>query len=569
MSALVRNSLLAFVSLVPAFAQQTVAVGPPGPPLPDLQVVSLSPRVGVIGQTSITLPEVVVRVLANDRDIAVSRILVDEARFNITAAKGYFDPVVGLRAYRNKATTPVASTLGGAANGKLTQLEWNATPQVSGVSQWGGGSYSLNFGNSRLQSNSTFLTLNPQYPTSLSLALTQPLWRGLRIDANRERLQVARKNLQLTTEQLRQRAIEVVTQAVQTYWELVYARQAVEVQTQAVRLAEEQFASNRRQAEQGVLAPIDAVAAQTQVSTFQQNLFLTQQAVTQAENSLKSLMLPNREDILWETELIPETQLNPNVFPPTLGEAVKLALAGRPELAQNALQMQVNRLDQQLAQDQTKPRIDAFANASSAGLVGQPVPAGANPFTGFDPLIGLLNQIAAGSGLQTIPPISFGGGGVPPVLIGSYRQSLSNLVSGNFPTIQVGVQVSLPLHNRTAEAQFATSMAEGRRLHTVHDQIAMLIETDVRNTLQAVNSAAARVQAAAIASRSAEEQYSSEQRQFQAGTSTVFLVLQRQTDFINARLREVRSRADLAEGAAALDRATAQTLETYGITLTP
>ncbi|HEV2444962.1 MAG TPA: TolC family protein, partial [Candidatus Sulfopaludibacter sp.] len=98
-------------------------------------------------------------------------------------------------------------------------------------------------------------------------------------------------------------------------------------------------------------------------------------------------------------------------------------------------------------------------------------------------------------------------------------------------------------------------------------QIGMAIEADVRNTLQASMLAYDRLEAASLARRSAEEQYSSEQRQFQAGTSSVFLVLQRQTDMIAARAREVRARADVAEALSNLDRATARTLEVRGVKL--
>src|SRR5262249_51824860 len=156
-----------------------------------------------------------------------------------------------------------------------------------------GGTYSLTFTNSKQSTDSTFVTLNPTYNTSLTLNLNQPLWRGLRFDENRHRLQVSRKNRRVGVEQLRQRVIEVVTQAVQAYWELDYAAHNLEVQSEAVRLAEQQYASNRRQAEQGILAPVDVVAAQTQVATFQQNLFAAQSALTQAENNLKVLMLPD------------------------------------------------------------------------------------------------------------------------------------------------------------------------------------------------------------------------------------------------------------------------------------
>jgi len=253
---------------------------------------------------------------------------------------------------------------------------------------------------------------------------------------------------------------------------------------------------------------------------------------------------------------------------PNLQEALGQALKSRPELAQNAISLEVNRLDARLSEEQTKPRIDAFANLSAAGLAGRILPAGPNPFTaGTDALVGRLNELSALAGLPPVPPISFGGGAVPAIFPGSYGQSLSNLAAGNFPSAQVGLQISLPLRNRTALAEAAVSAAEGRRLRALQKQIEMAIQADVRNALQSVESARSRLDAATLARHSAEEQYASEQRQFQAGTSTVFLVLQRQTDFIGARSREVRARADFEEAAANLDRATARTIETQKISL--
>jgi outer membrane protein TolC len=152
--------------------------------------------------------------------------------------------------------------------------------------------------------------------------------------------------------------------------------------------------------------------------------------------------------------------------------------------------------------------------------------------------------------------------------VGGAGQSLSTLFGGNFPTAQVGVQISLPLRNRTAEAQLASSEAEGRRLKTLRDQVAMAVEADVRNALQAAASAESRLAAASLARKSAEEQYSSEQRQFQAGTSTVFLALQRQTDLIAAKSREVRAESDVAEAKANLYRARENTIQAQGLTVT-
>jgi outer membrane protein TolC len=538
------------------------------PAVPPVKPLEVPTRIGVLGTAAIGLNEVIHRVLANDRDLAVSRILLEEARYNVKGAQGYYDPRAGLNAYRLRSVTPISSLIGGAANGKLSQEQYLADPQLNGASPWFGGTYKLDFSSSRQTSDSTFITLNPQFPTSLNLNLTQPLWRGLFYDDNRHRLQVAKGNVRLTDAQFRQRVIEIVTQAVQSYWELDFAYRNLDVQIEAVRLAEQQDASNRRQVQQGLLAPIDVVATQTQVATFQQNVFTAQQALTAAENALKVLMLADRTDMMWSMALVPEQgQESGDVLPPLAG-ALQTALAGRPELAESAVSIELNRYDTRLSREAAKPQIDAYAALSLTGLAGNPLPPGPNPFTASTAaLTTQVNALSALAGLPPLPAASIASSAIPPILLGGYGQSLSALGSGNFTSAQVGVQFSLPLRNRTANAQAALSAAEGRRLKTQRQQIEIAIEQDVRNALQTASSARSRLDASVTARLYAEQQYTSEQRQFQAGTSTVFLVLQRQTDLIAARTREVRARADLGEATANFDRSTARTLETRSIEL--
>ncbi len=544
-----------------AFAQNEPAV-------PPVKALEVPPRIGVLGNARIGLNEVIQRVLASDRDLAVSRILLEEARYSVSGAKGYYDPRLGLNAYRQHSVTPIASLIGGAPNGELIQGQTLADPQLSGASPWFGGTYKIDFSSSRQTSDSTFLSLNPQFPLSLSLNLTQPLWRGLFYDDNRHRLQVAKGNVRLTDAQLRQRVIEIVTQAVESYWELDFAYRNLEVQIEAVRLAEQQDASNRRQLEQGLLAPIDVVATQTQVATFQQNVFTAQQALTAAENALKVMMLPDRMDLMWGMALVPEQ--GPAAPGPllSLDEAVRTALAARPELAESYVSIELNRFDTRLSREQAKPQVDAYATLGLTGLAGNPLPPGPNPFTATTTaLTNQVNELSALAGLPPVPAAPTGGAFIPPILLGGYGQSLNALTGASFTTAQFGVQFSLPLRNRTANAQVELSLAEGRRLQTQKQQVEMAIEQDVRNALQAASSAGSRLDAAVAASFYAEQQYTSEQRQFQAGTSTVFLVLQRQSDLISARTREVRARADLGEASANFDRAVARTLTVRSIEL--
>src|ERR1019366_5677766 len=162
------------------------ALPPANQPVPPLTIqplrqVAVAPRVGILTEAPLRLPEVIELVLANDPDLATSRIQLEEAGYSIRGAQGYYDPLIGLRAYRTRAVVPVASLLGGTASGKLGSDDLNFTPQLSGNNPFGG-TYAFTFSNARQTTDRTFNTLNPQFPTSLSLNLTQPLWRGLRFD---------------------------------------------------------------------------------------------------------------------------------------------------------------------------------------------------------------------------------------------------------------------------------------------------------------------------------------------------------------------------------------------------
>jgi outer membrane protein TolC len=265
--------------------------------------------------------------------------------------------------------------------------------------------------------------------------------------------------------------------------------------------------------------------------------------LTSAENNLKQMMMNGRENPLWNAALIPETPLDADVAPPELKDALAQAFASRPELSASAINIDINKLNARYFKDQMKPQINAVATFAAAGLAGSK--QSANLFGSF--------------------PV----GSIPPHLVGDNSQSLSNLWDGRYPTAKVGIQVSLPLRNRTAAGNAANAVAESRRLEITKKQIEMLVEADVRNALEQWNSTRVRHDAAVIARRAAEEQYASEQRQFQAGTSTMFLVFQRQAGLIAARSSEVRARADLAEAIANMDRATARTIEKRQIKLEP
>ncbi|HEX8072466.1 MAG TPA: TolC family protein [Pyrinomonadaceae bacterium] len=547
----------------------------PPPVAPDfvapLRPLPSAERVGVdmARQLPLALNDAIALALQNNNDIDASRIAVQIAELNLTAARGVYDPTVSSESYYESRTTPTSSSLSGGANGSVTQKDLTGALRLGGFTPFFGGSYQVDLSATRLNTSNQFVTLNPQFPSALTFSYTQPLLRGLRFDNNRRQIEIAKKNLSLTDAQFRQRAIEVISQVQQAYWDLVFSLRNLQVQIDAVKQARAQVESNQRLVAQGVLAPIDIVAASTQVTTFEQNVYTAQEDVTRAENTLKTLMLPDRNAALWAQPLTPVTPvaLEPPRVP--LETAVSAALKNRPEIQQLQTSAEINQIDTRYFRDQTKPQVDLVGTYTAAGLAGTAVTPAQRAGTGTS--AELTARVNALSALAGLPPLTSSTTTttttVPPNLVGGLPKSFSNLLQQDFPTYRVGVSISLPLRNRTAEANLGRVLAQGRQLQNQRAQTEQLIEADVRNAVQALRSADARLAAAAASRSSAEQQYESEQRMFRAGTTTVYLVLQRQTELLAARGRELQAQTDLNKAIAAFERATGNTLAANNVAI--
>jgi HAE1 family hydrophobic/amphiphilic exporter-1 len=307
------------------------------------------------------------------------------------------------------------------------------------------------------------------------------------------------------------------------------------------------------------------VAVETQVANFEQEEFAALEEVTRAENRLKSLIAENRQAELWNASIVPVDDVDLTVPDVSLPLAMKGALENRPELRQSDLLREINELDQRLYREQIKPQVDLVGSYGVVGNAGTLVST-TNPFSrSSEEVRERVNQLSILNGLQPLPALPTGS--LPPDLIGGYPQSLRNLFSDQFNNFRVGVAINLPLRNRVAEAQLGRSLVEGKRIATEREQLEQLIQVDVRNALQLLRTSAARLRSAATARDSAEQQYASEQRKFESGQSTLFLVLERQTALAAARARELRAQTDLNKAIADLQRATGNSLTANNVTV--
>lgn len=542
---------------------QAPAQEPKQPDSAKLQMPVAS-RVGVdeTRPLALNLFDAVKMALEQNRDIEVERINVRQAEYDLFSARGTTDVSVGASSFYEHRTVPVGSVLAGGANGTLTTKTLNydfaAQQLLPTGAQWVAG-----FTNSRGDTNSQFVSLNPQYNTILNVQIRQPILRNFSIDDARRRIQIAQRRLDLSDSQFRQRAIDIVARVQRSYWDLVFSLRDVQIQRESVELAQNQLERNRRMVNEGTIAPIDLVSVEAELEKRNENVLTATETVTRAENSLKQLMLGGTESGIWNQPLIPTETPDLRGTNPGLPDAVASALTNRPELAQSNLQQEINKVDVRFFENQTKPQVDLIASYTSTGLSGSRLLTG-NPFTSTTAV--LLERVNALSGLAGIPAIPVpSSSDLPGFLVGGYGQSLQNLFSNDFRTFRFGVALNFPLRNRTAEGQLGRAVAEGRKIVSQRKTLEQSIEVEVRNALQGVETGRQRVETARASREAAEKQSESEQRRFEAGLSTTFFVLERQNALSQAKGRELRAMTDYSKAVAELQRVTGTTLSSANV----
>lgn len=518
-------------------------------------------RIGVLGekQLSLTLREAILMTLENNREIEIERLNGKKRGFDLQGARGAYDPKFSAGFYYEHQTTPVASYFAGGVDGKLTTTELAGNAELTQRIPWQGGTFRVDFEHGRQTSENLYNALDPQFNSSIKLDFTQPLLRNRTIDEPRHQIQIARRHMDLSDSQFKQRVIEIIASVESAYWDLVFARADQQIKRDSLGWAKTQLEHNLRQVEQGTLAAVDVVSARVEVERRTDEVEAATDSIQRAENALKALILAPGNADTWTSELVPtdKPELNTSNYP-EFEEARKTALRNRPEIEQFHLKQEVSKFDINYFRDQTRPEINLVTGYGAFGLAGTRQNT-LNPLWASQQLIyDRVGQLSSLSGLVPLPP--FPAYSIPDQFIGGAGQSLNNLLQNDYHAWRAGVSISLPFGNRTAKADLGRALAEGRQIDAERERAEQAIEVEVRNALQAVGTTSRRVEAARNARVNAELQYDSEQRKFDAGLSTNFFVLDRQNALASARGRELKALTDYTKAVAELQRATSTTL---------
>ncbi|MBO0862969.1 MAG: TolC family protein [Chloracidobacterium sp.] len=526
-----------------------------------------------------SLKDAILAALEKNVDMQLEQENVRFTQYNLIAAQGFYDPMTTSRILYNKSINPNVARFTGAGGDTINNdsLTYNFGASKN-FERWGS-ILQANFNNARQISNAS--NLSTGYSPGLVFQFTQPLFKGFQIDQTRRNIKVFKKQLALNDATFRAKVIQIILNVEQAYWDLSLARQNEEVQRKSLGLAETFLDNTKRQVEVGTLPQLDVISAATQLESNRQNVFSAMNNVGIAENTLKNLVAGGSDDPIWSSLIEPIEKFDSKQASIPVADAIKLAHENRPEIRQLDLQGEMNKIDIDLARNLAKPQIDFISSYATTGAAGTPnIVPGPNCGSPVDDPVNPGKKICVGlapvlqgnayvPGVQTVPfdPAVIPLPAIADQFIGGYGTALGNMFKNKFRTWSVGVQFSLPLRNRTAKANLGFALETKRQLDLQTRQLMQNIEVQVRNAVQAVETAKMRIDAAEAQTRYAQQQLDGEQKKFAAGLSTTFLALQRQNDLSVAQVSELQAKADYNKALATLYSVMATTLSNYSIDL--
>jgi outer membrane protein TolC len=459
----------------------------------------------------------------------------------VGAAVPSFDPILSGTFQLDQNRTQVASPFAAPFTDSHTST-WDFGYQQG--FHWGT-NLSVGFNNTRGTASplSRFQAFTSQFNSSFRATVNQPLLSGFGFLPNTRFIRIAKNNREISDVAFRLQVITTVNQIQNIYWDLVNAYENVKVQQDSVALANKTLSDNKKQVEIGTLAPIEVVRAQSVVATNQQELILAQTTLQLQQLLIKNALSRTLVDpVLADAEVIPtDTMAVPEQEPVApIQDLVNQALAHRAELAESRIDLASRSINSRSAKNALLPTLNLFAFYQGTGLGGTLNP---NYLCKTDP-----SQCTG----TTLP-------------VTSYGATLNQLIDSTAPDKGIGLQLLIPLRNRSAQADQVRAELEYRQAQMRLQQQENQIRIEVRNAQFSVQQNRASVEAARAAVELAKQSLDAEQKKYALGASTTTLVLQTDRDQTQAQSNLVSAMSAYEKSRVELDRATGATLDRMGI----
>jgi len=447
-----------------------------------------------------------------------------------------FDPALTGQLNWTHQTTPDTDPLAYGANA----LAGNTTNANAAYTQGFGPGTELNVGfdNARYTTNSLQSAFSPYTTSSLGFTVTQPLLRGFGLAVNRRFIRISKNEQKIAGLLVQQQLIATVYGVVRLYTDLVALYEDVKVKEETLASAEKLFTDTKAEVDEGTQAPVELTRANAQVFSIRQDLIDSRGLLEEQEAIVKNVITrrtDNDPDVL-NARIIPTDSIEvpgtDEVRP--LQDLLVQAFANRPDLRQAGVQIENTQISLQGSRNGLRPELDLVGTAQNSALAAQ------------------LNPLAPA---------------IESPLLGGYGSALEQLATRKYPTYGIGLNLTLPLRNRIAQADVTRDEILLRQSQVLEQQLRKQAQLEVEDALIAMRRARASYEAAVETQKLQQESLDVEQAKFQVGASTSFFIIQYESYLAQARSTVVVAKSAYLKARAALERATGTILDDNHVTL--
>jgi outer membrane protein TolC len=468
-------------------------------------------------EIKLSLRECIHLALERNRDIEIARYQPRIEDGNVLAALGPFDRVSYVSASGGKSVTKPTNPF------DIANIETDTFTSSAGLKEMlpVGVSWDLSFQASRTETNSfLFSAINPFWQESLRLSLTVPVLKGRGEDARYAGVLVAMSIRRAALDRFEKTLSDEVAAVQWAYWDLVFARELLEVRRQSEKVAQLLLEENRGKFEKGVLMRVDVTEAEAALAAQREGILTAENGVLAAADRLKRLIDPallREEVVLVPTDEPPpfERSIDENA---ALAQAVAQGIEKRAEFRELAGQIAAQEQTLRKARNDLLPKLDLIASGALTGLED------------------------------------------------SFGRASHDLWSREFHEWTVGVSFELPFEGRAARGALDRAELERRRLDLQRTSLEDQLLMEARAAVRDIKTAEKRIEATRRARELAQERFDGESSRRDAGLRTTFHVLDAEERLTEAKSNEVRARIDYALAEMSLRQASGTLLEHWGVT---
>jgi len=489
----------------------------------------------VDGKLVLSLDDSIRLAMVNNTDIHIDQAAVDLAANTVHRRFAPFDPVANASFLDQRIETQASSQLQGASFLNIL----NQTAQFGYAQTFATGTnFQTEFIDAKQSTNSVFFLFNPSYATSWSFQVTQPLLKNFGVFANKAPIYIAQRNLKQSQATFEGEVNDILLTVISRYWSVVLARESLEVQRKSYEEAQQSYERDKKALSLGALPPLDIYRSESEVAARRVTVIQSEYTLKQAEDQFRQVIAADRDPALSAIDLNLTEKAEP---PETLADmdiatALSLAVANRPELEALHQQLAADEIGIRLAHNNLRPDLELVGVYSPTGLGGN-----------------LYN-------IDTIPPTLISTGGL--------SDSLSQLFAFKYPTYSASLTLTLPLKNHAAEADLADAVVSQKNDQYREARTIQSITLEVKDAVHLLEQAKLSLEAAKVSEDLARKSLQAEQRKYQLGGSTVFFVLDAQTQLANAEFALAQAQTNYQTAVAAVDHATGKLLEHHQVQIT-